>query len=83
MAAGDAPIVAHRERLPSRRHSAIVAKHVGPYRELVMPAIAVSEPRSPAGLGFVATRAAFEEDGIAHIEMRMPLAAGALGRDGR
>jgi predicted GNAT family N-acyltransferase len=36
-----------------------------------------------AGLGFVAIGGVFEEDGIAHIEMRMPLAAGVPGRSGR
>ena len=34
-------------------------------------------------LGFVATGAAFEEDGIPHIAMRMPLTAGAPGKSGR
>jgi predicted GNAT family N-acyltransferase len=36
-----------------------------------------------AGLGFVAIGGEFEEDGIAHIEMRMPLVTGAPGRSGR
>lgn len=35
-----------------------------------------------AGLGFVATGAVFEEDGIPHIAMRLPLAS-ASGRAGR
>jgi predicted GNAT family N-acyltransferase len=35
-----------------------------------------------AGLGFVAIGAEFEEDGIAHVAMRMPLAGGP-GRAGR
>ena len=35
-----------------------------------------------AGLGFVAIGDEFEEDGIAHVAMRMPLAAGP-GRGGR
>jgi predicted GNAT family N-acyltransferase len=66
MAAGDLPIVAHHERLPSRRGSPIVVAHAG-LNGSPMAAIVISEPVSPAEIGraFAVRRRVFvDEQGI-------------------